>query len=186
MTDMTRILNLIDQGDPVASEQLLPLVYEELRILARQRLANEKPGQTLQATALVHEAYLRLVGKENDQSWDNRGHFFAAAAESMRRIMIEAARRRSAEKNGGDAVKVELLDNLTSSAKLSIAQLLDLDEALTELEQHDAQAANLVKLRFFSGFSHSESAQMLGISRRHADRLWLVAKSWLFRALEAN
>jgi RNA polymerase sigma factor (TIGR02999 family) len=134
MTDVTRILNAIEQGDPSASDKLLPLVYEELHVLARQRLANEKPGQTLQATALVHEAYLRLVGKDNDQSWDNRGHFFAAAAEAMRRILVEAARRKKARKRGAAAVAFELLDNLVVASRLSIDELLELTEALSELE----------------------------------------------------
>jgi RNA polymerase sigma factor (TIGR02999 family) len=182
MTEVTRILSAIEQGDPHAAEQLLPLVYEELRQLAAQRLAQEKPGQTLQATALVHEAYLRLVGGSVAQRWDGRGHFFAAAAEAMRRILVERARARQRVKRGGGGQPQELREDLLV-ADDRLDQLLSVHEALAELERHDAQAAALVKLRFFAGFGHEEAAEMLGVSRRAADRLWLLARTWLFRAL---
>ena len=152
MTDVTRILNAIEQGDPSASDELLPLVYEELRVLARQRLANEKPGQTLQATALVHEAYLRLVGKENDQSWDNRGHFFAAAAEAMRRILVNNALHKKRKKRGGDFQRLDFAsveDALTAPNEA----LLDINEVLEEFAHEDRICADLVKLRFFAGLS---------------------------------
>ena len=178
MSDVTRILNQIEQGDPAASEKLLPLVYEQLRALARQRLANEKPGQTLEATALVHEAYLRLVGKDNDASWDNRGHFFSAAAEAMRRILVEQARHKSTVKAGGTFQRVAL-----SSAEPAIKgpslDLLALDEALRKLEVIDPRKANLVKLRFFAGLSNQQAAAALGIAVSTADLDWAYAKSWL-------
>jgi RNA polymerase sigma factor (TIGR02999 family) len=153
-----------------------------LRQLAAQRLAQEKPGQTLQATALVHEAYLRLVGGSVAQRWHGRGHFFAAAAEAMRRILVERARARQRIKRGGGNQPQELREELLV-ADDRLDQLLSVHEALAELERHDAQAAALVKLRFFAGFGHEEAAEMLGVSRRAADRLWLLARTWLFRAL---
>jgi DNA-directed RNA polymerase specialized sigma24 family protein len=159
------VLAAVGQGDPQAAEQLLPLIYAELRQLAAQRLARERPGQTLQPTALVHEAYLRLVDVKDPQRWEGRGHFFAAAAEAMRRILVERARRKGARKRGGGATRV------------------DLDEALGELERHDAQAAGLVKLRYFAGLSHQEAAEALGVGRRAADRLWRVARAWLYQRL---
>ena len=186
MSAVTRILNAIEQGDPTASEQLLPVVYEELRRLAAQRLAQEKPGQTLQATALVHEAYLRLVGDEDQgQVWDGRGHFFAAAAEAMRRILIENARRKAAVKHGGQARRVALDEALCVGEEVPDG-LLALDEALAEFEQHDQQAAQLVKLRYFAGLTHQQSAEFLGITRRAADRLWTLARAWLHQRLKES
>src|SRR5262245_30936844 len=173
MSDVTRILSQIEQGDPQAANQLLPLVYEELRKLAAAKLANEKPGQTLQATALVHEAYVRLVG--SSQQWDDHGHFFAAAAEAMRRILIESARRKKSRRHGGAGGRVEADEGLLATADPSF-DLLELDDALRELERHDAKAAQLVKLRYFVGFGHQEAADALGIGRREADRLWALAR----------
>jgi RNA polymerase sigma factor (TIGR02999 family) len=182
MHDVTRILSAIEHGEPHAAEQLLPLVYEELRQLAAHRLAQEKPGQTLQATALVHEAYLRLVDVEQAQHWNSRGHFFAAAAEAMRRILVERARSKRRVKRGGGARRRELDERLLVSDDQT-DELLAVHEALEELERHDAQAAALVKLRFFAGLDHQQAADLLGLSRRAADRLWLLARTWLFRAL---
>ncbi len=176
---VTQILNSIKQGDPQAAEQLLPLVYEELRKLAAQRLSREPTGQTLQATALVHEAYVRLVDTEHQQKWDSRGHFFASAAEAMRRILVDRARRKQAQKHGGDRQRIDV--NEADLAERSQAdELLAIDEALDELAQHDPQAAELVKLRFFAGFGHQEAAEMLGITRRAADRLWATARAWIY------
>jgi RNA polymerase sigma factor (TIGR02999 family) len=178
MNDVTRILSSIEQGDAGASEQLLPLVYDELRRLAAQKLAREKPGQTLQATALVHEAYLRLVGTGDDLRWENRGHFFAAAAEAMRRILVETARRRKRWKRGGDRARAELLE-----ADLAVDdppdEILAVDEALARLAAEDAQAAELVKLRYFAGLSVEEAAQSLGLSRATAYRHWTYARAWV-------
>jgi RNA polymerase sigma factor (TIGR02999 family) len=184
MPHVTRILSAIEQGDPQASEQLLPLVYEELRRLAGQRMAQEAPGQTLQATALVHEAYLRLVDGEAASHWDSRGHFFGAAAEAMRRILVEHARRKATLKCGGLSRRVELQD-LAADENRPADELLALDEALCRLERHDAQAAALVKLRYFAGLGHQESAEALGISRRSADRLWALARAWLYQQLNS-
>src|SRR6185437_9263256 len=178
MNDVTRILSAIEQGDPRASEELLPLVYRELRRLAKQRLAREKPGQTLQATALVHEAYLRLVGGQDAQPWDNRGHFLAAAAEAMRRILIENARRKQAEKHGGRFERREL-DGIDIEAPAPSEDLLALDEALTRLEAEDSTKAQLVKLRFFAGLTEEDAASVLGLSRTSAQRYWRYAKAWL-------
>ena len=185
MNEVTRVLHAIGQGDPHAAEQLLPLIYDELRRLAAQKLAREKPGQTLQATALVHEAYLRLAGHGEGLQWDCRGHFFAAAAEAMRRILVERARRRESVKHGGGIQRVDLND-LRLEAEEGSEEILALDEALAELEQHDPQSAKLVKLRFFVGFTHEEAAQALGISRRAADRVWTLAKAWLYRRISAD
>jgi RNA polymerase sigma factor (TIGR02999 family) len=182
MSEVTRILSAIEQGDPHAAEQLLPLVYDELRQLAAQRLAQEKPGQTLQATALVHEAYLRLVGVEEPQPFNSRGHFFAAAAEAMRRILVDQARRKQAVKHGGGRPRVDLPEAL-AAPEARADDLVALDEALGRLEQHDADAARLVKLRYFAGLSHQDAADALGISRGAADRLWALARAWLFRQL---
>lgn len=182
MSDVTRILAAIEQGDPQAAEDLLPLVYEELRKLAAQRLACEKPGQTLQATALVHDAYLRLVDAEQVQQWNSRGHFFAAAAEAMRRILVEQARKKQAEKHGGGLQRVDLPEDLIASAGRS-EDVIALDEALSRLELYDPDAARLVKLRYFAGLSHQDAAKALGISRGAADRLWSLGKAWLFRQL---
>jgi RNA polymerase sigma factor (TIGR02999 family) len=188
MSDLTRILSAIDLGDPSASEQLLPLVYDELRLLAAQKLAQEKPGMTLQATALVHEAYLRLVTNpgtesgENVQHWNSRGHFFGAAAEAMRRILVDQARRKKTDKHGGEYLRVDLPEELASPDSRS-EDLVALDEALTQLERHDPEAGKLVKLRYFAGLSHQDAAQAMGISRGAADRLWALGKAWLFRQL---
>ena len=184
MSDVTRILSAIEQGDSHAAEQLLPLVYDELRKLAAQKLAQEAPGQTLQATALVHEAYLRLVGAEAEQPWDNRGHFFAAAAEAMRRILVEKARRKQRLRHGGGLRKQSLKNNEPAVADpLDAIDLLALDEALERLEAASPRRARLVKLRYFAGLSQQDAAEALGISRRAADRLWALARAWLFRQL---
>jgi RNA polymerase sigma factor (TIGR02999 family) len=182
MSDVTRILLQVESGDPSAAEELLPLVYDELRKLAAARLAQEKPGQTLQATALVHEAYLRLVDVERAQQWDSRGHFFAAAAEAMRRILVERARQKGSAKRGAGGRRLDLDERLVAPPERS-EELLGLDAALTELEKHDLQAAQLVKLRYFAGLSHQHAAEMLGITRRAADRLWLLARTWLYRQI---
>ena len=178
MTEVTRILSSIEQGDPHAAEQLLPLVYDELRKLAAQKLAREAPGQTLEATALVHEAYLRLVDVERAQHWDSRGHFFAAAAEAMRRILIDSARRKKSRKRGGHLKRVELDENFTQTT--SPDELLALDGALEKLAREDPVKAELVKLRCFAGLSHQEAARYLGISRPTADRYWAYAKTRLY------
>jgi RNA polymerase sigma factor (TIGR02999 family) len=182
MNDVTQILSAIQQGDSHAAEQLFPLVYEELRKLAADRMVREKPGQTLQATALVHEAYVRLVDVDVPQHWNSRGHFFAAAAEAMRRILVEQARRKGAAKRGGELLRVDLPAELASVNPRG-DDLIALDEALGRLEDHDADAARLVKLRYFAGLSHQEAAETLGISRGAADRLWALARAWLFRQL---
>jgi len=207
MSDVTRILSQIEQGDPVAAEQLLPLVYEELRKLAAAKLTLEKPGQTLQATALVHEAYLRLVvvrtdgererrsDRENESpsvtpslppsvtSFNSRGHFFAAAAEAMRRILVEAARRKKAEKHGGQMARVELAE-VQVGVDLPPDELLSLDECLEEFARTDSQAAQLVKLHCFAGLTIEQAAELLGISARTAYRDWAYARGWLFRKIE--
>jgi RNA polymerase sigma factor (TIGR02999 family) len=182
MNDVTSILSAVERGDAGAAEQLLPLVYDELRRLAAQRLAQEKPGQTLQATALVHEAYLRLVDGSHLQDWNSRGHFFVAAAEAMRRILVERARRKLAGKHGGGRLRVELPQDL-AAPEGQCHDVVALDEALARLEHHDPDAARLVKLRYFGGLSHQEAAEALGISRGTADRLWALARAWLFRRL---
>jgi RNA polymerase sigma factor (TIGR02999 family) len=181
----TCIVRQIEQGDVHAAEQLLPLVYEELRKLAAARLAQERPGQTLQPTALVHEAYARLVAGDGAQRWVSEGHFFAAAAEAMRRILIERARCKAAIRHGGELHRVDLGDELLVSDERA-AELLALDEALAELETHDPQAAQVVKLRYFAGLSHQETAAALNISRRAADRLWALAKAWLYQRMTAR
>ena len=178
MTDVTRLLGEMEQGDPSSSEQLLPLVYAELRRLAAQRLAHEKPGQTLEATALVHEAYLRLVDTEKIQEWNSRGHFFAAAAEAMRRILIDSARRKRRPKHGGDRHRVDLGDAGDAIAP-PVADLLALDEALEKLATEDKDSADLVKLRYFAGLSLAEAAEALGLSARTAGRRWAYARAWL-------
>jgi RNA polymerase sigma factor (TIGR02999 family) len=184
MNDVTRILSAIERGEPQASDQLLPLVYDELRKLAAQKLAQERPGQTLQATALVHEAYLRLVDREVIVRWDGRGHFFAAAAEAMRRILVEGARRRRTEKHGG-RLDVVALDGLDVAAEAPSEDLLALDEALSKLEAAEPAKAELVKLRYFAGLSVADAAEVLGISRATADRYWHYSKTWLFCELRA-
>jgi RNA polymerase sigma factor (TIGR02999 family) len=178
MSDVTRILSAIEQGDASAAEQLLSLVYGELRKLAGQKLAQEKPGQTLQATALVHEAYLRLVDADDARRWDSRGHFFAAAAEAMRRILIDNARHKLSRKCGGDRDRLDL-DQIEVPAPRQAELMLALDEALTKLAYTDPQAAQLVKLRYFVGFTVPEAAAALGISPRSADFLWAYARTWL-------
>jgi RNA polymerase sigma factor (TIGR02999 family) len=178
MTDVTRILSAIEHGDPQAAEQLLPLVYDELRQLAAQRLALEKRGQTLQPTALVHEAYLRLVGGADAPAWNSRGHFFAAAAEAMRRILIDSARRKQAERHAGGRKRLDL-DQVDVAADAASDELLDLDAALADLERNDPQAGHLVKLRYFAGLSIEEAAEVLGISRANAYRQWTFARAWL-------
>ena len=205
MTDVTRILSDIEQGDPQAAEQLLPLVYDELRKLAAQKLAREKPGQTLQATALVHEAYVRLVDVDEARHWNSRGHFFAAAAEAMRRILVDQARRKQADKYGGGRLRVDRPEDLAAPQARS-DDLVALDEALCRLERHDPDAARLVngdealqklteqdksaaevvRLRFFAGLPLPEVAKLLGISPRTADRLWAYARAWLHQEIQGN
>jgi RNA polymerase sigma factor (TIGR02999 family) len=179
MTDVTKILSQIESGDPSAADQLLPLVYEELRKLAAARLASEKPGQTLQATALVHEAYLRLVDGQCAQDWDSRWHFFAAAAEAMRRIVLNRARDKQRLKRGGDWRRMDLdLLDLADDGRDDL--LIALDEALDELSREDSVAADIVKLRFFAGLKQREVATMLGVSLRTAERQWAFARAWLY------
>ncbi|HEX2476820.1 MAG TPA: ECF-type sigma factor [Lacipirellulaceae bacterium] len=182
MHEVTRILDAIEAGDPQAATQLLPLVYEELRKLAAHRLALEKPGQTLQATALVHEAYLRLVDVPVPQQWNGRGHFFAAAAEAMRRILIENARRKLSQKHGGDMNRVSL-DEVEGGATQDPEQLLAIDEALAELERLDPQAGQLFKLRYFTGCSVDEGGEIVGVSRASAYRHWTFARAWILKKL---
>lgn len=178
MSDVTRILNAIERGDTKATDQLLPLVYEELRILAAQRLSHEAPGQTLQATALVHEAYLRLVGAE-PQNWVSRGHFFKAAAEAMRRILIDNARRKKSLKRGGDRRPVDLDESLVVEDARQAEEMLALDEALAKLAKQDPTKAELVKLRYFAGLTIEQTAKALDISHATAERYWDYARSWL-------
>ncbi|MCI0684014.1 MAG: ECF-type sigma factor [Gemmataceae bacterium] len=182
MSEVTRIISAIEQGDPSAAAQLLPLVYDELRRLAAQRLAHEKPGQTLQATALVHEAYLRLVGPKTSEVWNSKGHFFAAAAEAMRRILVDNARRKHSLKRGGPQRRVRL-DEALSIKDQPEDGLLALDEALARLAAEDPVKAELVKLRYFAGLSVEQTADALGISRATADRYWAYAKVWLYQAV---
>jgi len=182
VSNVTRILSAIQQGDPLAAEKLLPLVYQELRQLAAHNLAQEKAGQTLQATALVHEAYLRLVDVQEPQHWNGRGHFFAAAAEAMRRILIENARRKLSQKYGGRLRRVEL-DGIEAAATHAPEQLLAIDEALADLERHDPQAGQLFKLRYFTGCSIEEGGLLLGLSRATAYRHWTFARAWVLRRL---
>jgi RNA polymerase sigma factor (TIGR02999 family) len=182
MDDVTKVLSAIEEGDPDAAGQLLPLVYDELRKLAAQKLAQEKPGQTLQATALVHEAYLRLVDVERVQRWESRGHFFAAAAEAMRRILVENARRKRALIHGGDRSQIELPD-LADVADEHSVDLLALDDALKELESQHPENAQVVKLKFFAGRTLEETAEILGVSRATAQRHWAYARAWLFGRL---
>jgi len=183
MNEVTSILSAIEQGEPKAAEQLLPLVYDELRKLAAQKLAQEKPGQTLQATALVHEAYLRLVDTEKAQKWNSRGHFFAAAAEAMRRILVNRARDKERLKRGDGQDRVDLAE-AELSCDVQGLDVLALDEALEKLALEQPACAELVKLRFFAGLTQEESAQALGVTRRTADRYWAYARAWLFHALD--
>lgn len=182
MTDVTLIISQIEDGDPSAAEQLLPLVYDELRKLAAAKLANEKPGQTLQATALVHDAYIRLVDAEQAQRWDSRGHFFAAAAEAMRRILVESARRKARTRHGGEVQRVELDPDLISPPN-RLEDLIALDKALRRLERVDERKASLVKLRYFAGLTVPEAAKALGVSLATAERDWRYARVWLLREL---
>lgn len=184
MTDVTQILSRIELGDRTAADRLMPLVYEELRKLAAAKLSHENPGHSLQATALVHEAYLRLVDAEKVQAWDSRGHFFAAAAESMRRILVESARRKNRLKRGGDLQRKELADVPVLAPQIH-EDLLALDAALERLRAIDSQAVELVQLRYFAGLSLAASAEMLGVSRRTADRIWAFARAWLHREITA-
>jgi RNA polymerase sigma factor (TIGR02999 family) len=185
MKDVTCILSAIEQGDAQAAEQLLPLVYDELRRLAVQKLAREQPGQTLLATELVHEAYLRLVDQEVVQRWNSRGHFFAAAAEAMRRILVEHARRKHSLRRGGGRERLEL-DHLEVAAPGVADEILDLDEALTQFAVVDPQAAELVKLRYFAGFTIKQAAEALGVSPRTADLIWAYSKAWLLQKLQGD
>jgi RNA polymerase sigma factor (TIGR02999 family) len=187
MNEVTRILSAVEQGDPHAAAQLLPLVYDELRQLAAQRLAREAPGQTLNATALVHEAYLRLVARGErrasaSRNWDGRGHFFAAAAQAMRRILVENARRKKRHKHGGDHQRLDLKD-ADVAALAPNEDLLALDAALRKLAEHDPQKAKLVELRYFGGLTGEQAARLLGISPSTADRLWVYTRAWLRREI---
>ena len=185
MSEVTRVLDAIEEGDPQAASQLLPLVYDELRKLAARRLAQEHPGQTLQATALVHEAYLRLVAGEHPQQWNGRGHFFAAAAEAMRRILVENARRKQRVKHGGEMARVELNETAMVAADAP-TDLIALDQALEQLDVADPRAAQLVKLRYFGGMTIPDAAAVMAISPRTADSLWAYARSWLFQKMEGD
>jgi RNA polymerase sigma factor (TIGR02999 family) len=190
MSDVTQILNAIAGGDAQAADQLLPLVYEELRQLAAQKLAQEKPGQTLQATALVHEAYLRLVASGDasaprEQNWNSRGHFFAAAAQAMRRILVDSARSKRRHKRGGDRARIGF-DALEIPAPQTPDALLALDEALTDLAVADPQSAELVQLRYFAGLTIEQAAEILGVSPRQADFLWAFARAWLLRKIQGQ
>jgi RNA polymerase sigma factor (TIGR02999 family) len=182
MSEVSRILSAIEQGDPHAAEELLPLVYDELRQVAAQKLAQEKPGQTLQATALVHEAYLRLVGRGEEPRWDNRRHFFAAAAEAMRRILVESARRKQTLKHGGSGQRRDL-DSEALVAREPNVDLLALDAALHRLAEQDPIKAKLVELRYFAGLTGDQAAAALGMSASSADRLWVYTRAWLRREL---
>jgi RNA polymerase sigma factor (TIGR02999 family) len=177
MKDVTRILSAIEHGDPQAAQQVLPLVYDELRKLAAQKLAREAPGQTLQATALVHDAYLRLVGAD-DPGWNSRGHFFAAAAEAMRRILVENARRKGRARHGGELERVEV-ELATLPTRMAAEELVALNDALEELERQDPRKARLVTLRYFGGMTLEEAAEALGVSRVTAHRDWSFARAWL-------
>jgi RNA polymerase sigma factor (TIGR02999 family) len=185
MTDVTRILSAIEQGDPHAAAELLPLVYDELRKLAAQRLSQEKPGQTLQATALVHEAYLRLVDADQSQHWHSRGHFFAAAAEAMRRILVDQARRKHSQKRGG-RLKRQPLEIVEIEAPEPSVDVLAIHELLERFEQVDKAGADLVKLRYYAGLTIPEAAEALGVSKSTADRTWAYARAWLHAELKKS
>jgi RNA polymerase sigma factor (TIGR02999 family) len=185
VNDVTQLLSAIDRGDPTAADQLLPLVYAELRKLAARHLAQEKPGQTLQATALVHDSYLRLVGRNEQNQWNSRGHFFAAAAEAMRRILVENARRKGRIKHGGELNRIEFSD-IASHADSAADELLAVNDALARLEAVDPSAASLVKLRYFAGLTMPDVAETLGISLRTAERNWTFARTWLKRELSRD
>jgi RNA polymerase sigma factor (TIGR02999 family) len=181
MSDVTRILSAIEGGDHRAADELLPLLYEQLRLLAARKLSQEPPGQTLQATALVHEAYIRLVGSEN-QNWDSRGHFFTAAAEAMHRILVENARRKKRLKRGGDHQKVDL-DDATLAIEMPSDDLVGLDEALVKLTKMNGPMADVVKLRYFAGLSLEQISQIIGVSRRTVSSYWAYARAWLYREM---
>ncbi len=183
MTDVTQILSAIERGDPSAAKQLLPLVYDELRKLAAVKMAQEKPGQTLQATALVHEAYMRMVNVEKAQQWNSRGHFFGAAAEAMRRILVENARRRNSPKRGGDWDRQDWSTSRLVAPELS-DNLIALDEALDNLAKEDPPSAELVKLRYFAGLTVKQAAEVMGVSSRKADFIWSYARAWLRKEIE--
>jgi RNA polymerase sigma factor (TIGR02999 family) len=185
MSDVTQILSQIEQGDPHAPEKLLPLIYDELRKIAAAKLASEKPGQTLQATALVHEAYLRLVSDLGTQHWNSRGHFFGAAAEAMRRVLVEAARAKGSLKRGGDRGRIEM-PAVAQAAGQDPLDLLALDEALTRLEQEHPDYAQIVKLRFFAGLNLDDAASAAGISRATVERRWAYARAWLYGQLQGR
>jgi RNA polymerase sigma factor (TIGR02999 family) len=186
MSEVTRILSAIERGDVLAMDELFPLVYQELRQLAAQRLRKESPGQTLQATALVHEAYIRLVGTE-EQNWTGRGHFFVAAAEAMRRILIDNARRKKSLKYGGGHQRIDLSEAVAASDdKTSSDDLIALDEALKKLSEKDKVSADLIKLRFFAGLTMEQAANILGIPRRTADRNWAYARAWLYKEINKD
>jgi RNA polymerase sigma factor (TIGR02999 family) len=185
MTTVTRILNAIDRGQPLAAEQLLPLVYDQLRHLAAQKLAHERPGHTLDPTALVHEAYLRLVDAAEQPRWENRRHFFAAAAEAMRRILIDNARRKRSGKHGGGLVRQDL-DEATAAVEGPDDDVLALDEALRKLAAQDPVKAELVNLRYFGGLTSDEAARALGISSTTAERYWTYARAWLHRQIQSD
>ena len=181
VSDVTRLLDAVDRGEPQAAEELLPLVYEELRKLASSKMARQKPGQTLQATALVHEAYLRLIKSEN-RKWENRRHFFLAAAEAMRHILIERARRKESPKHGGGQIRVDL-DRVDTAIDSQPEILLMVHEALERLAEEDSDAAQFVKLRYFAGLQHREIAEILGVSERTVKRLWVFARAWLYQEI---
>jgi RNA polymerase sigma factor (TIGR02999 family) len=183
MENVTRILQEIEQGDPVAAEKLLPLIYDELRRLAAQRMRHEQPGQTLEATALVHDAYLRLVDVEQAQHWNSRGHFFAAAAEAMRRLLVERARRKKRIRHGGERQRVDLDTQLCMPA-VGDDRLLEINDAMVRLAGEEPEAANVVKLRYFAGLTIKEAAAAMGISVRTANRHWTYARAWLYQQLE--
>ena len=185
MSEVTRVLSAIERGDPHAAEELLPLVYDELRKLAAARMAAESPGHTLQPTALVHEAYLRLAGGETPQRWGGRGHFFAAAAQAMRRILVERARRKGSAKHGGGRVRIDLDEALVVGDEPR-PDLIEFDELLDQLAGADPRAAELVKLRFYAGLTGEQAAEALGISPRAADLLWAYARAWLFEKLQRS
>ena len=185
MSDVTHLLDAAVSGDPRAASELLPLVYDELRRLAVARMVSEASDHTLQPTALVHEAYVRLVGPTGESRWDGRGHFFAAAAEAMRRILIDRARSRATTKRGGGLRRMDL-DQVSVADDGREDELLALDDALTEFERHDPRAAELVKLRYFAGLSHQQAAETLGVGRRAADRLWALARAWLYQRLSGE
>ncbi len=185
-SEVTRILSAIEEGDRRAASELLPLVYDELRRLAGRKMSHEKPGQTLQPTALVHEAFLRLLGDDDRRQWDSRGHFFAAAAEAMRRILIESARRRNTDKRGGALVRRELNEDDAVLDTEDLDTLLSLDQALTRLAGEDAALAKLVELRYFTGLTIDETAKVLGVSPRTTKRNWAYARAWLRREMDAG